>query len=485
MSATATLPELPDVPLVSVLTLTYNHEEFVAEAIESVLAQEWPADRVQHVVLNDGSSDGTSRVLDRYRSRVTVIEQANAGMRASVDRVMGVLSGDVITVVDGDDAMLPGRIERQVRALREHPLAGLVYTDAQLVDRAGEVLRTSFIDAAGLPRVSGRVRGRLLERNVASGGAVMLRGCLKHLIHPLPPHAVWPDYWWAWAISGVGEVAHVPEPTYRYRAHGANQTLGTHAQNAANVTKELPFRLHMLGHVEQHEATATELLTGIVVMWRLLEQAPAETVDRLTATAGASGQAVAWLDGARVALEAGDLHGCAFACARAAASNPRGPGLLAVVGELARQLEGSAPPRPDRDVLDSLGARRRAVLVDAGALLATPQMLDTYAQRFGGDADVTLVIHAGPEAAARQTSEIPRLVADRGLDGPDGPDMVLVSEPVERLRALARSVDAVLGDDTFDSGAPTFGIDELDSLAALLGQPADRRERAACGPGVG
>src|SRR4051812_49765036 len=70
-------------PLVSALMAAYNAEPFIAEALESALAQDWPADRLEVVVVDDGSTDGTAAVVasyvERYPGRVRLIRQANGG----------------------------------------------------------------------------------------------------------------------------------------------------------------------------------------------------------------------------------------------------------------------------------------------------------------------------------------------------------------------------------------------------------------------
>ena len=471
MGATAMLPDLPAVPRVSVLTLSYNHERFIAEAIESVLAQGWPADRLQHVVVNDGSTDATAAVLDDYRASVTVIEHDNVGMRASVDRAMRVLDGDVIAVLDGDDVMMPGRVERQVQALQEHPAAGLAYTDAEMIDRDGQLLERSFLDWAGLPRLSGPVHGRLLRANFISGSATMFRGCLKHLVDPLPDCAPWPDYWWAWAISGVAEIVHVPMVGYRYRTHGANQTIGANADLRGNLTKEVPFRQRMLADVAADAGmlTTAELTAGIAALLRMLPVVDPRAAF-LSPDAAARRDAQEALERAFAALAADDLHAAALACAGAVASDPRDPALIALVNGLTDRLNGvgRADRERERAPLDALGVRAAAVLVDGDALLESPQLLDAYAARIDGDAAVTLVVHVAPASLALDAERIPQLVADRGLDGDDAPDMLLVSEDDTRLRALAQGADAVLGPDAFASAAPAFEIDDVDSLILLL-----------------
>lgn len=461
------LPPLPEVPLVSVLSLTYNHERFVAESVESVLAQEWPSDRLQYVIVNDGSTDGTARALDPYRSdpRVTVVEQENQGMLAALSTVLDLLTGDVICGCAGDDAMKPGRIARLVRALQDHPEAGLAYSDVEVVDAGGTVTAASFLDEAGIPRVSGRIRGKLLERNVVPGAGMMLRGCLKPLFHPAPSHVAWEDYWWAWAVAGVAEAVHVPEALYRYRAHGANMSLGIGGERrAAAMSSELPFRRFMLGDVAPGEATARELIIGISALWQVANLASDEGRLGLAPSAGERAAARRWTERAVDAQAAGDLDAAALACCRAAALHPFDPGLLAVAVDVSRAIDGKPVPAVDRAVLDGLGARRFVVLVDAGLLVRRPELLRTYRTSFGADDDATLVIHAAARDWEALSAAVPRLVADAGLDGDAAPDMVFTTESPERLRAIAAGADAVLGVDTFDAGLIAFDTADGDAL---------------------
>jgi glycosyltransferase involved in cell wall biosynthesis len=469
-AAEVSLPPLPEVPLVSVLSLTYNHERFIAESVESVLAQDWPADRLQYVVLNDGSTDGTARALDPYRDdpRVTVIDQENKGLLGALRTVLDLMTGDVICGCAGDDAMKPGRIARLVRALQEHPEAGIAYSDMELVDATGSVLSPSFLDQFRSPRVSGRIRGSLIARNVVPGAGVMMRGCLKPLFHPAPAHVAWEDYWWAWAIAGVSDVVHVPEALYRYRYHGDNMSLGVSGERLATaMSQELQFRRFMHADVGEGEATAQELLTGIVSMWQLANVASEEGRQGLTPSGQARSEARVWLERAVAAEAAGDCDGAALACCRAASLHPLDPTLVAVVKELLHVVVGAPAPDGARAVLDELGARRFTVLVDAGLLVGRPELLRAYGQAFGADDDATLVIHADGADWERLSAAVPRLVADSGLDGDAAPDMVFTTESAERLRAIGAAADAVLGADLFGTGQTPFGAADCDGLRLI------------------
>src|SRR5688500_14867542 len=101
-------------PFVSCLITTYNYGRYVGEALDSVLAQDYPADRREIIVVDDGSTDDTPQVLARYADRVKIIRQANAGVCAATERGLSETRGELIATLDADDVWLPGKLHRQV-----------------------------------------------------------------------------------------------------------------------------------------------------------------------------------------------------------------------------------------------------------------------------------------------------------------------------------------------------------------------------------
>jgi glycosyltransferase involved in cell wall biosynthesis len=458
------LPALPARPRVSVLGLAYNHERFIAESVESVLAQEWPAEQLQYVVVNDGSTDGTARALDPYRDRVTVIDQENQGMVGAVHTAMAALDGDVIVVCEGDDAMKPGRIAKVVQAFRDNPAAGVVYSDCELIDAHGTVLAPSFLDFARLDRVNGRARGRLLRGNVVPGVCCAIRGAFKPLVDPTPEHAAWPDFWWVWTINGVADIVHLPEPLARYRLHHDNSTLGVDGERQRrNILRELPFRRHMLAEIGAGEATAEELLRGVVELWAGAENAGAGVEQALPPRPDA-GDALPLIAEAFARVDADDLDGAALACARATALRPFDPALRSLAAELAARVERKPRLARERSTLRALDTRGFVTVALARDIVAAPALLRSYAARFGADDDATLLICAEPDESAASEQAVSELVASAGLDGPDAADMVLSVAPKARVRACAAEADAMLLRERPYGPTAAYGVDDLDSL---------------------
>jgi glycosyltransferase involved in cell wall biosynthesis len=128
---------------VTVVTAAYNAEPYIAETIESVLAQTYTD--FDYVVVDDGSTDRTAEVAARYGPRVTCIRQQNAGTGAARNRGFELAAGEYVAVVDADDVWAPDKLERQVHAMDRDPDAGLCYTNASSVRADGSVCDTATV----------------------------------------------------------------------------------------------------------------------------------------------------------------------------------------------------------------------------------------------------------------------------------------------------------------------------------------------------
>ncbi len=123
-------------PLVSCLLAAYNHERYVVQAIESVLAQakDYPAELLDIVVLDDCSPDRTGELLEAYRDRVRLIrEPCNGGAIKATNTIIEHARGDLITFIGSDDVWPRGRVAAQARAMADHPWVSICYADARVI----------------------------------------------------------------------------------------------------------------------------------------------------------------------------------------------------------------------------------------------------------------------------------------------------------------------------------------------------------------
>jgi glycosyltransferase involved in cell wall biosynthesis len=140
---------------VSVVIPCYNHARFLAEAIESALAQSHHD--VEVVVVDDGSTDDSAQVAGRFGVRV--VQQANRGLAAARNAGLAVSTGDVLVFLDADDRLRPDAASAGIAALERAPAAMLAVGRCQLVDERGRPLATDQ------PRVQSRFYEELLRRN--------------------------------------------------------------------------------------------------------------------------------------------------------------------------------------------------------------------------------------------------------------------------------------------------------------------------------
>lgn len=124
-------------PLVSIVTPSFNQGEFIAETIESVLEQDYP--RIEYLVVDGGSTDGTLEILRRYGSRLRWESEKDAGQSDAIHRGFALTQGEVIAWVNADDLYAPLAIARAVETLHAYPEAGFVYGRAEFIDREGRI----------------------------------------------------------------------------------------------------------------------------------------------------------------------------------------------------------------------------------------------------------------------------------------------------------------------------------------------------------
>lgn len=145
-------------PAFSVVIPNYNNGATLARAIDSVLAQRYPAHEI--IVVDDGSSDDSRTVAARYGERVRYVYQPNAGVSAARNRGAALATGDWLAFLDADDVFLPNRLEVHAAWIARDPGVGFLLADQEFRSPDG-VLQQMAIGASPFGR-------RLVER---AGGA--------------------------------------------------------------------------------------------------------------------------------------------------------------------------------------------------------------------------------------------------------------------------------------------------------------------------
>ena len=126
-------------PLVSIITPSYNQVRFLEETILSVLAQDYP--RIEYIIIDGGSTDGSVQIIQHYAERLAGwVSERDKGQTEALNKGFARATGEIFAWLNSDDTYLPGAVSEAVNFLTAHPEAGMVYGDANLIDEHGEVI---------------------------------------------------------------------------------------------------------------------------------------------------------------------------------------------------------------------------------------------------------------------------------------------------------------------------------------------------------
>jgi glycosyltransferase involved in cell wall biosynthesis len=197
-------------PTVSVVIPVFNAERHLREAIESVLNQTILPDEM--VVVDDGSTDESLRIVAEYGSRVTIRRQANLG--ASAARNLGATTSRChwIAYLDADDYWFPDKLEKQLALIASDPAVDVVYSGKRDLFEDGKFEDIPAVDPSILPKM-------LTLMNWIHPTTALVRREVA-VAHPWPAHLKSSvDWFFFYSLLKVARFAAVAEPTAIYRRH--------------------------------------------------------------------------------------------------------------------------------------------------------------------------------------------------------------------------------------------------------------------------
>jgi len=122
-----------DLPLVSIVTPSFNQKPWLEEAIRSVLTQDYP--HIEYLIIDGGSTDGSLEIIQRYKDRLAMwVSEPDAGQADAINKGLRQAKGKVVAWLNSDDAYMPGAVRQAVEALLREPRLGMVYGDGLMVD---------------------------------------------------------------------------------------------------------------------------------------------------------------------------------------------------------------------------------------------------------------------------------------------------------------------------------------------------------------
>ena len=260
-------------PTVSVIIPTYNRRAYVQEAVDSVLAQTYTDYEI--IVIDDGSTDGTGEAL-RERcgalsdGRIIYEWQENQGLSAARNRGIESSRGQYIALLDSDDLWMPEKLERQVACLSQHPEVAMVFSQARIIDAAGNMASNRILNSE-VTEEKLSLEALCFENCIlVPSSAVIARSALDRVgvFDPEIP-CYGEDYDLFMRIRLVSPIACIDQPLVAYRIHGSN--LG--GLTAENSGAWLRAQLRTLGKVFAAWPNAPAGLEERAVAWHLAKSA--------------------------------------------------------------------------------------------------------------------------------------------------------------------------------------------------------------------
>jgi len=207
-------------PQVSVVIDTYNYGRFVEEAIESVLSQDFPAERMELLVIDDGSTDDTGERVKKYGSNLKYFWKPNGGQASAFNFAFAKARGDIISLLDGDDYWFKDKLSSIVAEFNKNSEAGVVYHPLrEYYQQTGEFRDPHFIPISGF--VPSRIDQVILYNGVMTSSSFR-RKVLQQLL-PIPEGLViQADAYIGSLAMFLAPVVAIDRPLGIYRFHGKN-----------------------------------------------------------------------------------------------------------------------------------------------------------------------------------------------------------------------------------------------------------------------
>ena len=206
---------------ISVVTPIHNGEKFILELCKSILNQSCLP--LEHIVVNDGSIDKTSDLLQKYRSQTTsydvvIIEHANKGEAESINQALTIARGEYLIVVNVDDPLELKALEQISKVLGEEPETVVAYPDWKMIDDEGLLIQNvSTLEYS---------KAALLDDLVCipGPGAMIRKTAINRDFLRNPGYRYISDYeQWVY-LSSQGSFTRVPEILASWRSHGLGAT---------------------------------------------------------------------------------------------------------------------------------------------------------------------------------------------------------------------------------------------------------------------
>jgi glycosyltransferase involved in cell wall biosynthesis len=208
-----------DLPLVSIITPSFNQGKYLEQTMLSVLEQDYP--RIEYIVIDGGSTDSSVSVIQKYASRLAFwVSEKDRGQTDAINKGFSRAKGEILAWLNSDDVYNPGAVAEAVAYLQSHPQIGMVYGDLDFIDERDRVIGKFNAVQTDLPKLR---RGFVHIPQPAA----FFRAEHWRAVGPLDPTFFFAMDYDLWVrLAGVTEMKYLPDrPWAKFRLHSDAKTI--------------------------------------------------------------------------------------------------------------------------------------------------------------------------------------------------------------------------------------------------------------------
>jgi glycosyltransferase involved in cell wall biosynthesis len=231
---------------ISVITLTYNHEKYIAQCLQSVISQELELDFEMEILIgDDASTDSTVNIASEFSKKSAIPikifnQKNNVGVSDNFSNLMTKVTGEFIVFLDGDDYMLPGKLKNQLNIFKKDKNITVVHHNVLDVDENSHVIRSHRLKSG----VKGGVKDFLknCQGNMQSCAVMVRNPNIDNWKEIIPTSSRIVDLPFILHSIKSGRIAYINEVFSAYR---------THSSSITRSTKILDFEENTRLHINQ------------------------------------------------------------------------------------------------------------------------------------------------------------------------------------------------------------------------------------------
>jgi glycosyltransferase involved in cell wall biosynthesis len=242
-------------PLVTIVTPSYNQARFLEATLRSVLEQDYPI--IEYLVVDGASTDGSVEIIRRYANRLTWwISEKDSGQPEAINKGLLRARGEFVGWLNSDDIYLPGAVSAAVKVFQSHPEAGLVYGDALAIDTNGGPFN--------LMRARQYTLAELMAFNIICQPAAFMRRSVLEEVGYLNPayHLLMDNLLWM-CMAQKAPIVYAPQTwaAARYHDQAKNRTRGAaYGREARALIADLQTRAEFSDFIRSDEK---RILAGV------------------------------------------------------------------------------------------------------------------------------------------------------------------------------------------------------------------------------